>query len=443
MSFPRYPRYKDSGVEWLGVVPEHWELIPGRRLFEQRRDPALETDEQLSATQKYGVIPQNLFMKLEDQKVTLALSGTDNFKHVNVDEFVISLRSFQGGLEHSSYAGCVSPAYTVLRARHPIVSRYWVYALKSVGYIAELQSVTEGIRDGKNISYEQFAEIVLGCPPVLEQMAVATFLDREVEKIDALIAEQQRLIELLKEKRQAVISHAVTKGLNPDAPIKPSGIDWLGDIPAHWALPPLFARYDAVLGKMLDEKQATGRYLMPYLRNADVNWDWINTTDLPSIDIEPDEVDRYGLLPGDVLICEGGAGVGQTAVWQGQLQSCAFQKALHRLRARSSEENPRYLYYCIRSAVEGGAVLATGNTSTIPHFTGEKVRRLRLPCPPRHEQDRIVEYVDAVIAQMECLVADAERAIALLQERRAALISAAVTGKIDVRSVFDAEGSAA
>ncbi len=115
MSFPRYPKYKDSGVEWLGEVPEHWDLTQGRRLFSQEREPARSTDAQLSATQKYGVVPQSLFMEMEDQKVTLALSGLDNFKHVEADDFVISLRSFQGGIERSKYRGCVSPAYTVLR----------------------------------------------------------------------------------------------------------------------------------------------------------------------------------------------------------------------------------------------------------------------------------------------------------------------------------------
>ena len=115
MSFPRYPKYKDSGVEWLGQVPEHWNLIQGRRLFSQEREPSKSTDEQLSATQKYGVVPQKLFMEMEDSKVTLALSGIGNFKHVEEDDFVISLRSFQGGIERSKYSGCVSTAYTVLR----------------------------------------------------------------------------------------------------------------------------------------------------------------------------------------------------------------------------------------------------------------------------------------------------------------------------------------
>jgi len=125
MSLPGYPQYKDSGISWLGQVPTSWAVVQARRLFEQRRDAALPNDEQLSATQKYGVVPQRLFMELEDQKVVLALSGLDNFKHVEPNDFVISLRSFQGGIEHSAYGGCVSPAYTVLRATSKIAPNFW------------------------------------------------------------------------------------------------------------------------------------------------------------------------------------------------------------------------------------------------------------------------------------------------------------------------------
>ena len=234
MSFPRYPKYKDSGVEWLGQVPEHWSVVKGCRLFSQERDTSQPQDDQLSATQKYGVLPQKLFMEMEGQKVTLALSGLENFKHVQAGDFVISLRSFQGGIERSAYSGCVSPAYTVLRPADSIHGLFWGYLLKSTGYIEALQTMTDGIRDGKNISYQQFGQIGVPVIPVTEQTAIAAFLDRETAKIDELVAEQERLLELLKEKRQAVISHAVTKGVNPKAPLKPSGIEWLGDVPTHW-----------------------------------------------------------------------------------------------------------------------------------------------------------------------------------------------------------------
>lgn len=165
MNLRKYSVYRNSGVEWLGEVPEHWGQQYGRRLFAQRREPALSTDIQLSATQKHGVIPQQLFMESEDQKVVLALSGLESFKHVEEGDFVISLRSFQGGIEYSEYAGCVSPAYTILRSNYKTCLKYWCFLLKSRVYVDVLQTTVNGIRDGKNISYEQFGSVCLPLPP--------------------------------------------------------------------------------------------------------------------------------------------------------------------------------------------------------------------------------------------------------------------------------------
>ncbi len=236
MSFPAYPAYKDSGAEWLGEVPEHWGILTAKRLFGNVRESAKPDAEQLAATQAYGVIPQKDFMEKNDVKVVLALSGTESFRGVRANDFVISLRSFQGGIEHSAYDGCVSPAYTVLRRRDErnLNPAYFKYLLKDFSYVSALQSVTTGIREGRTITYEQFGSLPLPVAPVAEQTQIARFLDHETARIDALIEEQQRLIELLKEKRQAVISHAVTKGLDPTVPMKDSGVEWLGEVPAHW-----------------------------------------------------------------------------------------------------------------------------------------------------------------------------------------------------------------
>lgn len=236
MSFPTYEHFKDSGFQWLGKVPDSWEVNVSRRYFYEIREPGKFDDVQLSATQKFGVVPQTMFMELEDQKVVLALKGLSNFKHVEPDDFVISLRSFQGGIERSKYQGCVSPAYTVLRPKRIIDPIFISYLFKSAGYIVALQSVTDGIREGKNIKYDQFAELGLALPPITEQKSIALFLDHEIAKIDTLVVQQVKLIELLKEKRKSIISHTVTKGLDPTVKMKDSGVEWLGEIPDHWSM---------------------------------------------------------------------------------------------------------------------------------------------------------------------------------------------------------------
>jgi len=155
--------------------------------------------------------------------------------------------------------------------------------------------------------------------------------------------------------------------------MKDSGIEWLGVIPKHWDLPPLYARYSVELGKMLDAKRITGEFLLPYLRNIDVQWDRVNVENLPEMDIAPDEYNRFTLTEGDLVICEGGE-VGRTAMWHGELQVCAFQKAIHRVRPRSVRDVQRFFYYVMRTAAGSGVFLAYGNPNTIPHLTAEKLR---------------------------------------------------------------------
>src|SRR5208337_581361 len=282
-----------------------------------------------------------------------------------------------------------------------------------------------------------------GCfPPIQEQTSIAAFLARETAKIDALVGEQRRLIELLKEKRQAVISHAVTKGLNPDAPMRPSGIEWLGDVPEHWIVAPVNCRYSVQLGKMLDSTKITGEHLRPYLRVFDVQWGAINTDELPQMDFDDECRGRFKLVPGDLLINEGGSYPGRSAIWEGQIAECYYQKALHRLRPRCSEEDTsRFFFYLMYWASNHGVFVAGGNESTIEHLPAEKLRRYRFAFPPMAEQLSIVDLLHNETAKLDALTAEAQRAIDLLQERRTALISAAVTGKIDVRELAESEAA--
>jgi len=234
MSFPRYPNTKPSGVGWLGDVPEHWEIWQSRRLFTLRNERAHESDRQLTASQAHGVIYQEDFIRMEGRRVVEVIKGADILKHVEPNDFVISVRSFQGGIEWCKLQGCISSAYVMLVPCERIHGPFYSYLLKSVLYIQALQTTSNLVRDGQALRFNNFTQVDLPLPPLSEQSAISSFLDHETGKIDVLVEEQRRLIALLKEKRQAVISHAVTKGLNPHAPMKPSGVEWLGDVPKHW-----------------------------------------------------------------------------------------------------------------------------------------------------------------------------------------------------------------
>jgi len=248
------------------------------------------------------------------------------------------------------------------------------------------------------------------------------------------VAEQRRLIELLKEKRQAVISHAVTKGLDPDAPMKDSGIEWLGEVPEHWEVVPIGYRYSVQLGKMLDSSKITGKHLRPYLRVFDVQWGEINTDDLPSMDFDEAAREKFRLKLGDLIVNEGGSYPGRSAIWSGAIDECYYQKALHRLRPyRPDADTTAFLYFLMVWAANQGVFVAGGNETTIEHLPAEKLRKYRFPFPPLLEQQEIAAFLEAEAGRFDTLTAEAQRAIALLQERRTALISAAVTGQIDVR----------
>jgi type I restriction enzyme S subunit len=440
VSFPRYLEYRESGAAWLGDVPAHWEISPARRQFSNMRVPSAVGDDQLTASQKYGVIPQSLFMSLEDQKVALALSGTSSFKRVEKGDFVISLRSFQGGIELSRYRGCVSPAYTVLRPSKSLVWDYYAYLLKSEGFVGALQSMTDGLRDGKAISYGQFGSLLLPLPEPSEQFAIAAFLDRETTKIDALVSEQQRLIELLKEKRQAVISHAVTKGLNPDAPMKPSGVHWLGDVPAHW---------DVLKMKWVAKMQSghtPDKKVEAYWADGDIPWVSLNDTgflkDNDYIDETAFNITQAGLenssarlLPPKVVVFSRDATIGRCAI-----TTRSMTVSQHFIAWVCGDSIvPEYLLQRLRSMTGELERLTTG--ATLKTIGMPDVRTLLTPVPPLAEQVAIVEHVQGNTDALDTLVDETQSAIDLLRERRAALISAAVTGQIDVRGLVEREAA--
>jgi len=436
MSLPRYKEYKDSGVEWLGMVPINWSLIKSKWLFRETSFRAKSLDEQLAVTQKYGVIPQKLFMEKEDQKVVLALKGTDNFKHVSEGDFVISLRSFQGGIENSTYSGCVSPAYTVLKPDPRVITKFWIYLFKCNSYIEALNTVTVGIREGRNISYDQFGKILVPLCSQIEQRIIASFLDRETSKIDSLISEQEKLIELLKEKRQAIISHAVTKGLNPDVEMKDSGVEWLGMVPKGWGVKRL--RFVAKLNPSKSELSALDRStLVSFLPMQCIGEDGTLQLENEKTIGELEKGYTY-FRDGDVTIAkitpcyENGKG----GIMRGLLNGVGFGTTeLIVIRPLDQAVTPSYLQYLFTSSlfrkIGESHMYGAGGQKRVPDSF---VRDFFTAFPSYSEQIQISSFLDHETSKIDALTTEALRGIDLLKERRSVLISAAVTGQIDVRN---------
>ncbi|PXB00699.1 restriction endonuclease subunit S [Pectobacterium carotovorum] len=431
-----YPRYNQSSARWYSSFPETWSEVKAKRLFSNERERASSEDEQLAASQKYGVIPQALMMAQNNAKVMLALKGTDNFKQVKENDFVISLRSFEGGIEHSKYNGCISPAYTVLRLRHESsYPNYFRYALKCSPFIQALNSTSEGIRDGKTITYDEFGELLVVLPSQTEQKAIATFLDRETQRIDSLIEEKQTFIKLLKEKRQALISHVVTKGLNPNVEMQDSGIEWIGQVPKHWGISKV--RY---LGQCQNGINIGGEFFghgTPFVSYGDV----YNNTSLPEkvqglvLSTEKDR-DNYSVIAGDVLFTrtsETIEEIGFSAVCKSTIEQAVFAGFLIRFRPDEGNLEVGFSEYYFRNEKLRAFFAKEMNLVTRASLSQDLLKKMPVLLPPIDEQNEIANYLQAECNKFSEIFAETEKTILLLKERRTSLISAAVTGKIDVR----------
>jgi type I restriction enzyme S subunit len=440
--FMPYPEYIDSGVEWLGEIPAHWKI---------RRLKSLAVV-QLSNVDKKAVEGQesvrlcNYTDVYYNERITrdmefMAATATSD----QVQRFSLRAEDVIITKDSESWTDIAVPAVVAedlpgvlcgyhlahIRPNHGFNGSFMSRAFASIGPRDQFQIAANGItRFG--LTRDAISTGLFAVPPSDEQRAIASFLDRETAKIDELVARKERLIELLQEKRTVLITRTVTRGLDPNVPLKDSGVEWLGEIPTHWEVVPLYARYEVALGKMLDAKRITGEYPGRYLRNVDVQWDAVNTDDLPEMDFHPSEHDRYRLRHGDLLVCEGGE-IGRTAIWRGELEECFYQKAIHRVRPLSEHEVPRFLYYVMSALANGGVFAAGTNPNTIDHLTAVQLRHYRVPFAPAKEQRVIAAYLDRETAKIDALISRIREAIDLLKEFRTALISAAVTGKIDVR----------
>ncbi len=434
-TFPTYPAYKDSGVKWLGEVPEGWILargdaylrsqakvvsadyLGGKEVFhysipvvQVTGDGQLEDGDEIDSSKLLVEQPQVLISKLNPRKNTVCLAGSREVVTVCSGEFV-PLQSDCMDLK-------------------------WVYYLvSSENFKKRLESLVESAtRSHQRVNPSDILKFRGAFPLLAEQTQIARFLDHETARIDALIEEQQRLIELLKEKRQAVISHAVTKGLDPTVPMKDSGVEWLGEVPAHWgtnALNKLTVKItNGYVGPTRDILVESG---VPYVQATHIKRGVVNFDDAYFVTPEWSmKMSKSILQEGDVLIVQTGAGTGDVGVVSSR-EAGYNCHALIILQAEKSILSGVFLGQVLQSHF-GQSVLYSIRTGGMhPHLNCGEVKFVKIPVPPLSEQEEISNFVKALSEQAENLIIEAGSTIDLLQERRSALISAAVTGKIDVR----------
>ncbi|MBU1121176.1 MAG: restriction endonuclease subunit S [Candidatus Omnitrophica bacterium] len=264
MKLKQYPKYKDSDLPWVERIPEHWDVLPNRAVFEERNTRGMDQEELLSVTIKRGVIRQKELIESSSKKDS---SNEDKSKYKLVLEGDLpynKMRMWQGAVGISRYRGIVSPAYIILKPRENACSEYFHYLLRTTEYTKESHRYSYGICDDQlSLRFTDFKVIKSIVPSFDEQRFIASFLRSKEKKIAQFIRNKRRLIQLLKEQKQAIINQAVTRGINPDVKMKPSGVDWMGDIPDQWEVRRL--KYLVSINKNVLSENADKNYEFSYL----------------------------------------------------------------------------------------------------------------------------------------------------------------------------------
>jgi type I restriction enzyme S subunit len=437
-----YPDYKDSGVEWLGEIPAHWDVNKFKRVAFYQEGPGLRnwqfTDNGIRVICVTNITENGIDFSRYSKFISFD-EYIQTYKHFTVEKGDILLSSSGNSwgkvAEYSVDEKAILNTSTIRINENEshIIDRLFLKCILKVDNLREQLSILMTGSCQPNFGPSHLAKTVVPVPPLPEQRSIASFLDRKTAHIDILISKKERLITLLQEKRAALISHTVTKGLDPDVPMKDSGVEWLGEIPAHWIVTLLKRAFYVQLGKMLQSTQTSEEdTLEPYLRAANIFWNGVDISDVKKMWFSPYEKDHYLLRNDDLLISEGGD-VGRSALWKGDIEYCYIQNAINRVRSREINST-QFLYYWIYVLKFNGYIDMLCNKATIAHFTAEKVEKIHIILPPSTEQRSIFAFLDCETAKLDDLTAKIQEAIEKLQEYRTALISAAITGKIDVRN---------
>ncbi len=424
---------KNSGIAWIGDIPSEWELKKGKFLFALRNEKGNTIELQLlSPTQKYGVIPQSLYEELSGMKA-VKLSEDANltdFKSIYTGDFCISLRSFQGGFEYALYNGVVSPAYQVFyKITKNTFDGFYKYMFKEQGFIAYMTSFTKTFRDGKSISFSDFANSLLPLPPFAEQKRIAEFLDNQCAEIDTVIEKTKETIEEYKKLKQSVITQAVTKGIRPNRPMKDSGVDWLGSLPENWSVSRI--KYISDFEPFCDLSKLENESIVTYTPMECIkNGYFINRTEIFSkissslVSYQEGDIVMAKVTPcfenGNISIMNGlssGVGMGSSELY-------VF---------RPTKINEKFLFYWLRSEpFKDKACSTMTGTGGLKRVSAYFVKNSEIFVPSDNEQKEIADYLDKKCSEIDELIAKKTSLLSELESYKKSLIYEYVTGKKEV-----------
>lgn len=439
MSFPRYPAYKPSGIEWMGDVPEHWGVAKFRHCFQESSEKIEEEviGEMLSVSGYRGIE----IKEYDDENRRRTDDELVGYRVVRPGQLVVNTMWLNyAGLGVSSIEGHVSPAYRSYWVDESLNKGFVHHLMRSSLYVKGYTKYLTGIRPNSlQMSRESLMTFPVLIPSKQEQSLIADFLDSETRNIDALVAEQQKLIALLKEKRQAVISQAVTKGLDPAAPMKDSGIEWLGEIPEHWTVTRFKWIADLIDGDRSSAYPSDEDIVdegIPFLSSKNIVGYKFTNRGLRFITQEKfNSLSRGKILDNDLAITVRGT-IGHVAIFDAQLLGypSAFINA-QMMIVRPKLVDSSFVHSITESHYWQKQLDVAAYGTAQQQLSNSILQNVFVVVPPDQEQGEINSFLASTTTKLDELSAEAERGVELLKERRSTLISAAVTGKIDVRGL--------
>jgi len=435
MTFLRYESYRDSAFDWLGDVPSDWPLETIRavtQLKSEKNQPDLQV---LSVYRDYGVITKDS----RDDNHNATSLDTSGYKVVNEGDLVVNkMKAWQGSMGVSEHNGIVSPAYITCRVdADRVCPKFLHYLLRSQPYIGVFNALSYGVRVGQwDMHYEDFKRISLPLPDRTLQQCIASYLDRKTVEIDEAIAKKQRLIELLNEQKAILINQAVTKGLNPDVPMRDSGVEWIGKVPAHWNVKKL-KYYSEVQSGITLGKLYSGNTLVtaPYLRVANVQDGYFKLDEIAELQLPQRVIDQYLVRVGDILVTEGGDidKLGRGTVWEGEIENCIHQNHIFAVRIINSVASAYFVSLAMGADYGRKYFTHTANKTTNLASTNQtKLGNFPIALPPPSEQKLLIDYVNDINSRYGAAISTVNREIFNLFELKQLIIAEAVTGKIKI-----------
>jgi len=434
MKFKPYPSYKDSGIEWLGEVPEHWEVKPVKNIAKIVNGYPFDS-KLFNPTNGFSLIR---IRDLNSSEADVYFNGDFvECAAITSDDVLIGMDGdFNVGRWHGVGRALLNQRMCCVRGKSKRLTQLLEYGLpvplKIINDVAYFTTV-------KHLSSSQVEKIFISVPPDdKEQTAIANFLDRETLRIDALVEEKNHFIELLKEKRQTLISHVVTKGLDPTVKMKDSGVEWLGEVPEHWTV----TKLGFITSKIGSGKTPNGgaevytEQGVIFIRSQNVYDTGLVLEDVAYINEEIDaSMSGTRVKSGDILLNVTDASIGRTCLVPKDFPDANVNQHVCIIRLKA-EKNKDYVSWCLKSNSSKMLINVYQNGAGREGLNFEQISNITVAMPlGSHEIDKVVAYLDNQTTKIDALITETQQSIALLKEHRTALISAAVTGKIDVREV--------